>query len=544
MKVYEYIVRLKDQATDKIKRFNSSIDSGRGKVNQFNSSLKGVEDSANSMGGALSGLSNFLGPAVLGAALSFGALKASALAREFEQTRISFEIMVGDVRKGNALLQDVIQLANVTPFTSRQLEESSKLLLNFSYDIKKVMPALKMLGDISGGNADRLHYLTLAFAQSQAAGRLMGQDLLQMVNAGFNPLQEISRKTGLSLVVLKDRMEKGSISAKIIELAFKSATEQGGKFFHMMDKQGETFEGRLSTMTDKFEIWATHVGAGINKNVTPWLEHVISLLDQVLDKTGKLSSEAESQKNGFHNLETNVKPLIDQYLELSKVAHKTGEQSQKLKDITQQIGNAIPRAADIDKNTGLAKSINAVTAGFFIKEQEDAFLAKNEAATKGIMERMDRIQKDRAIYSGMVKDYQGDKVVGFGDSDKGAADSIKRLRDLAEEEGKLSQQLSKLRMDRVAVYNKDKQSNGGTDWGSVKNDILTGGKLKNGIDNITGGGKHAVNVTINVAELIGIKNIEKVVSEKGIEDMKKQLEQVAIEAMLRTVNSANYVATQ
>jgi tape measure domain-containing protein len=40
-----------------------------------------------------------------------------------------------------------------------------------------------MLGDVARGDAETLSRLTLAFGQMSASGRLMGQDLLQMINA-------------------------------------------------------------------------------------------------------------------------------------------------------------------------------------------------------------------------------------------------------------------------------------------------------------------------------------------------------------------------
>ena len=58
------------------------------------------------------------------------------------------------------------------------------------------------------GNNEKFSSMTLAFAQMSAAGRLMGQDLNQMINAGFNPLQVISEKTGKSIAVLKKERSK------------------------------------------------------------------------------------------------------------------------------------------------------------------------------------------------------------------------------------------------------------------------------------------------------------------------------------------------
>lgn len=90
---------------------------------------------------------------------------------------------------------------------------------------------MKMLGDISLGNGERLQSLSLAFGQVQASGRLMGGDLLQMVNAGFNPLEAIAKRTGETMIAVKERMSAGGVSVNEVEQAMKDATSEGGRFF-------------------------------------------------------------------------------------------------------------------------------------------------------------------------------------------------------------------------------------------------------------------------------------------------------------------------
>ena len=77
-------------------------------------------------------------------------------------------------------------------------------MLNFGVETGRVLPLLKQLGDISGGNKDRLQSLSLVLGQVSAAGRLQGQDNLQFINAGFNPLQELAKMTGKSYAELQD----------------------------------------------------------------------------------------------------------------------------------------------------------------------------------------------------------------------------------------------------------------------------------------------------------------------------------------------------
>lgn len=92
-------------------------------------------------------------------------------------------------------------------------------MLGFGIESDKVMGYLKALGDISMGDSERFQSLALAFSQMSATGKLMGQDLLQMINAGFNPLKVISEETGKSIGELKDEMSQGKISAEMVQKA-------------------------------------------------------------------------------------------------------------------------------------------------------------------------------------------------------------------------------------------------------------------------------------------------------------------------------------
>jgi tape measure domain-containing protein len=93
--------------------------------------------------------------------------------------------------------------------------------------------------------------LALAFSQATASGKLMGQDLNQMINAGFNPLEVISRKTGKSIDQLKEEMEAGGISAKELGEAFQMATQEGERFYKGAKRAGSTTAGRLEKKKEK-----------------------------------------------------------------------------------------------------------------------------------------------------------------------------------------------------------------------------------------------------------------------------------------------------
>lgn len=205
-----------------------------------------IESAFGRLGGLFAGLGSMVGT-------GFGIGTAVGLASEAEQSAISFEVFLGSAERARTMLADIRDFAARTPFEMAGLQQSAQLLLNFGVASEEIMPILKTLGDVAAGDAAKLRGMSYAFAQTQAAGRLMGQDLLQMINWGFNPLQEISRTSGKAMAVLKQEMEKGGISAKMVMEAFRSASQEGGKFFGMTEKQAQSFGGLMSTVQDEIK---------------------------------------------------------------------------------------------------------------------------------------------------------------------------------------------------------------------------------------------------------------------------------------------------
>lgn len=82
-----------------------------------------------------------------------------------------------------------------------------------------------------------------------------------MVNAGFNPLEEISRKTGKSIGELKNEMSKGAISSKMVQDAFISATSAGGKFYGMASEGAKTLNGQISMLQESFDNMFNEIGS-------------------------------------------------------------------------------------------------------------------------------------------------------------------------------------------------------------------------------------------------------------------------------------------
>lgn len=227
-----------------------------GDMTQYQQTLKQAEGATRS---SVSGIMAAFGPllAILGpitlAYKAWGLIQwGGSLAGQAEEAQISFEVMLGSVDKAKAMLEEMRIFGAQTPLNTADIQSAGKTLMQFGVAGDNVMPILKMLGDVTGGNAQRFSMLSLSFGQMAAAGRLMGQDLLQMINAGFNPLQEMSKKTGKSMGDLKKEMEQGKISVGMVVQAFQDATKAGGSFDGMMQKQSQSLSGLMSTLEDNF----------------------------------------------------------------------------------------------------------------------------------------------------------------------------------------------------------------------------------------------------------------------------------------------------
>jgi len=201
---------------------------------------------------ALTGFKTFVGGLALGAGFTMLAKTGIEAAMTMEGLNAEFKVMTGSAERASGVIREISEFAAKTPFDKLGLSRAAKTLMSFGLQSEKVVPTLKMLGDIAGADQNKLNGLALVFGQIQSTGRLMGQDLLQLINQGFNPLTEISKQTGMSVAELKKAMEKGAISADMVTLAFKSATSAGGLFYGNLEAQSQTLQGRISTLKDNF----------------------------------------------------------------------------------------------------------------------------------------------------------------------------------------------------------------------------------------------------------------------------------------------------
>lgn len=235
------------------------------------------------------GLASMAKSAALLAGAYYAASKAASLvvesvksAANLEAMNAEFEVLLKNAEAAKYLVQQIQQYAIPSPFATQDLANNVRIMMAFGQSANDSFDAVKRIGDIAGSNGERLNRLSLAYAQTMAAGKLQGQDLLQFVNAGFNPLQELSKKTGKSVAQLRKDMEDGAISAQMVKEAFVSATSAGGLFYGNTAKQAQTLNGLWSNMADGFRLMMQELGG----DLVPFVKDVVRGMIEVTDAIG------------------------------------------------------------------------------------------------------------------------------------------------------------------------------------------------------------------------------------------------------------------
>lgn len=201
-----------------------------------------------------------------------------SLAVNLEKDRAEFTALTGDAETANKIISELEAFALVTPLQTADLHQATRLLLNFGVAVQDIVPTLKRLGEIAGGDGVRLEGLARAFGQVTAKGRLMGQEANQMSEQGFGVLAEISRTTGESIKDLMARMEAGGITVEEVARAFETATSAGGRFSGLLDTISKTTIGKFNELRESITLSIRPIGQELLPRISSFLEAVRSLV--------------------------------------------------------------------------------------------------------------------------------------------------------------------------------------------------------------------------------------------------------------------------
>ncbi len=236
----------------------------------------------------------------------------------------------GSAEKATDFVKKLNAEAAATPFQFEHLAKVSDMLMGFGVATDQtVIPAMRMLGDIAGGNADKFNSIALAYSQVMAAGKANMQDMNQLINAGVPILGELAKMYGVNVGQIRNMISSGRVSSEEIEKAFKRMTSAGGMFYKGMEIQSQTFSGKLSTLKDNIKLTAAAVGGPLLDAMKPFVDKIIEFAAKVRDFTEKngpaIRNFANRVVTAFKNIIGIVSPVFDRiFSAIGKAVEKFG----------------------------------------------------------------------------------------------------------------------------------------------------------------------------------------------------------------------------
>lgn len=442
-----------------LKNTQNTANSSKSSLSSYGNQLKANKTSASGLSGALGSLGGSLGSLgglAAGAAAGFAAMKlkdygqyALQTSAAFEQLAISFRVMTGSAQTGQELTDAIVELGAKTPMTAQQLSKAAQLLMSFGESAENIIPDLKLLGDITGGEVNRFNQLALAFAQVGANGKLMGQDLLQMVNAGFNPLQIMSQTTGKSMGQLREEMSEGKITFQMVAQAMRDAASEGGRYFGLMEQQSQSLNGLLSTMGDTWEQVAKNIGDLFLPVAKSAVQVLISLGEAVLNHQNKMKAFTAGLRHetadsnyklaeGYRKQAAELQQVAKDYEQRGnanwaasyrKKAQQFLDEATRLQQKAQQIEKKAQKSVLSQSGTNTGFNATVLSSGSDKKGRQKRQLTISEKLQKSYNEEYRRLQDlaVQGVTSGKVWDSQVAKVNNLSN----ALERMKQVTDLS-----------------------------------------------------------------------------------------------------------------
>ena len=214
--------------------------------------------------------------------------------RSMESYLTNFKVMLGDEQLAAEKLEEIRRMAASTPFSLSDLTEGTQTLLQFGVAADDTTGVLKQLGDISLGNADKLQTLVRAYGKMSSAQKVTLENVNMMIDAGFNPLNQICDATGESMTALYKRISDGKVSFNELEAAVAAATSEGGQFYNGMLEASQTFNGRLSTLKDNVAALTGELTSGLFSALGDIIVKANELVVSITEDDAKMAALKET----------------------------------------------------------------------------------------------------------------------------------------------------------------------------------------------------------------------------------------------------------
>lgn len=340
-----------------------------------------------------------LGGLSAGAGLVAASKRAIALASDLEQARMAFTTMLGSAKEADQFLRQMADFAAKTPFQFEDVRNAAQRFLAFGFEASKVIPILTAVGNAAaalGGSAELINRITLALGQMRAKGKISGEEMRQLAEAGIPAWEMLAKTIGVSIPEAMKMAERGAIDVGTALDGF--INQMNERFPGMMEKQAETLAGMWSTIKDEVSLSLTILGEKIIrtfnlKQTLAQLRASLGEFREVLEKQGLEAALAKalgadmarSLMSLFETLRAQTLPLLasigKKLLEVATTA------APYLLDALNQLLSALPKIAEF-----FARMPAYAKVGFtFLAKEMTAFAATAHQMVLSLLTALDSL---------------------------------------------------------------------------------------------------------------------------------------------------------
>lgn len=272
---------------------------------------------------------------------------------DMEKTRTTFEVLMGGKAQGREMFAKIQEQSIISPYTSEQLTTATRSLLGFGVAGENVLPVLQRLGDIAGGDTERLSRLVLAYGEITEEGIVSWRRLRQLTSVGIGP-QDLAKTMGIGVTELTAKLHSGQVGANIFIETINRLTSGTERFSGTQRAVLQTVAGQWTMLKNVVEIGAGKLGIAIfekfdiagvlgtitgriqgmmpeiTSNVLKGLDAVAVVLRELINLGGaawdaivsgvtRFSSAMGTSLPGMKDVKTGVEAIVDSLLNMADV---------------------------------------------------------------------------------------------------------------------------------------------------------------------------------------------------------------------------------
>ena len=206
---------------------------------------------------------------------------------EFQQLEVAFKTMLGSEDKANALMQQLVKTAAITPFDLQGVANGAKQLLAYGENVENVNDNLIRLGNIAAGLSQPLGDIVYLYGTTMTQGRLYTADLNQFTGRGIPMIRELAKVFGVAEGEVKSLVEAGKVGFPEVQKVIQNLTNEGGMFYNLMQEQSKTITGQISNIEDAVSTMFNEIGKA-NEGIINEALSGVSYLVENYEKVGKI----------------------------------------------------------------------------------------------------------------------------------------------------------------------------------------------------------------------------------------------------------------